>query len=240
MRDLSERRVVVTGAAGGIGSALATRLQRAGAHLVLTSRSEERLDKVVSGLGGESPRLWARAADVTDEKQVRELFAEIGERFGSVDALVNVAGMSIPGNIAEASFADYQTVWNANVTSAFLCCKHVVPLVERASGASIVNISSVAGTRPNATAPLYCTAKAALDMFSRAFALQVKELGIRVTTLSPGGTDTPFWGDRPVDRSKLMSADDVVDAVMFVLGTRQQVRIGSIEFEPFIRETAGG
>ncbi|WP_129669407.1 SDR family oxidoreductase [Phytoactinopolyspora endophytica] len=238
MADLSGRRVVVTGAAGGIGSALAARLHHAGASLALTSRSADRLGRVVAGLGGESRRLWASAADVTEEEQVRGFFAAIDERFGAVDALVNVAGMSIPGRIAETSVDDYQAIWNANVTSAFLCCKHVLPLVDGMAGASIINISSVAGLRPNPTAPLYCTAKAALDMFSRAFALQVEELGVRVTTLSPGGTDTPFWGERPVDRSKFMSADDVVDAVMFVLGTRPQVRISSIEFEPFTRATA--
>jgi 3-oxoacyl-[acyl-carrier protein] reductase len=235
MTELEDRHIVVTGAAGGIGSALAARLSAAGARLALTSRSAEKLAKVVAELGGKGDRLWAMPADLSDEADVRSLFGGIQEAWGRVDALVNVAGLSIPGDVAETTVEDYQRLWNANVTSAFLCCKHVVPLVDHTAGASIINISSVAGRRPNPTAPLYCTAKAALDMFSQAFALQVKERGIRVTTLNPGGTDTPFWGERPVDRSALMSADDVVNAVLFVLRSRPGVRISTIEFEPFNR-----
>lgn len=235
MSDVAGKRIVVTGAAGGIGSALAARLHKAGARLALTSRSAEGLATVVDRLGGEGLTLWARPADGTDEAQVEEVLAGAGEFLGTVDALVNVAGMSVPGKITETSVEQYREIWNANVTTAFLFCKHVVPLVDGTAGASIVNLSSVAALRPNSVAPLYCTAKAALDMFGQAFALQVAELGIRVTTLNPGGTDTPFWGDRPVDRSTLMSPDDVVDVVMFVLDSRPGVHVKSIEFAPFTR-----
>lgn len=235
MVDLADKRIVVTGAAGGIGSALAARLHATGARVALTSRSAEGLAKVAAGLGGQDDRVWAQSADLTDEDQTAAVFAGVRESYGNVDALVNVAGMSIPGKITETTFEQYQTVWHANVTSAFLCCKHVVPLVDSAVGASIVNISSVAALQPNPTAPLYCTAKAALDMFTQAYALQVAELGIRVTTLNPGGTDTEFWGDRPVDRAKLMSAGDVVDAIVYVLTRPPHVVINDMSFRPYHR-----
>lgn len=235
MADLTDRVIVVTGAAGGIGSALARRLHDAGARLVLTSRDAERLAAVAAGLGADDDRVWSWPADLADEAQAARLFEAAGRRTGHVDALVNVAGRSIPGDVADASMGDYLAVWHANVTSAFLSCKHVLPLLKPHSGAQVISIGSLAGRRPNPVAPLYCTAKAALDMFGRAFGLQVRERGIRVTTLAPGGVDTPFWGDRAVDRSALLTADDVVDAVEFVLGTPPRVHISSIELEASAR-----
>ncbi|CAM3539995.1 SDR family oxidoreductase [Occultella aeris] len=233
MTNLDKVRVVVTGAAGGIGSALARRLHAAGARLALTSRDPERLDGLVRELGGPGDGLWAQSADLADEPSVESFFEGAREHLGSLDALVNVAGLSRPGQIVETSLADFEQIWHANVTSAFLASKHAVPLIDPDAGGAVINVSSVAGLRPNATAPLYCTAKAALDMFTRAFALQVKQRRIRVTALNPGGTDTPFWGDRPVDRSKLMSAEDVVDVIMFVLNAPSTVQISAVEFEPF-------
>ncbi|PZF85599.1 SDR family oxidoreductase [Jiangella anatolica] len=237
MADLTDRVVVVTGAAGGIGSALARRLHVAGARLVLTSRDAGRLAALTDELAGDGDgdRVTAVPADLADAAQVARLYEEVGRRTGHVDALVNLAGRSIPGEVADTDVEDYLAVWHSNVTSAFLSSKHVLPLMKPQSGAQVVNVSSLAGRRPNATAPLYCTAKAALDMFTRAFGLQVRERGIRVTTLAPGGVDTPFWGDRPVDRSALMTADDVVDAVEFVLRTPARVQISSIELEAFGR-----
>ncbi|WP_159621413.1 SDR family oxidoreductase [Ruania rhizosphaerae] len=229
--DMNERVVVVTGAGGGIGAALATRLAGQGAQLALTSRSQEKLDAAAALL--DQDRVLARAADLTDEDQVRDLFSAVGERFGRVDALVNVAGLSIPGPVAETSLEDYQAVWNANVTTAFLCSKHAVGLLTAGEAPQIVNVSSVAGLNPNPVAPLYCTAKAALEMFTRAFAMQAKEQRIRVSAISPGGADTGFWGDRPIDRSKLLSAEEVTDALMFVLSAGPGVQVGSIELAPF-------
>jgi NAD(P)-dependent dehydrogenase (short-subunit alcohol dehydrogenase family) len=206
-------------------------LHAAGATLALTSRSSERLEALREelGLGPEA----AQAADLTDEGAVAGFFAGTRERLGSITALVNVAGASIPGAVADTSVEDYETVWHANVTSTFLCSKHALDLFEGAIGAQVVNVSSVAGLRPNPTAPMYCTAKAAVEMFTRSFAMQVKERGIRVTAVSPGGTDSPFWGDRVVDRSTLMSTDDVVDALMFVLSRPSTVQVSSLVLEPF-------
>lgn len=230
---LSDARIVVTGAAGGIGSALARRLHDAGATLALTSRSAARLDALVAGLGED--RVWAQPADLAVEEDVARFYGGVAENLGSLTAVVNLAGGSVTGTIAETSVADYEQIWHANVTSAFLSSKHAVGLLSEESHPQVVNVGSVAGMRPNPVAPLYCTAKAALEMFTYSFALQVKEKGVRVTALSPGGTDTAFWGDRPVDRSTLMSPETVVDAIVFALSVPTSVQVTSLVIEPFRR-----
>ena len=92
----------------------------------------------------------------------------------------------------------------------------------------------MAAKRANPNAPLYCTAKAALSMFSDGMAMQVKENNIRVTTLSPGGTDTGFWGDRKVNRAKFLKADDVADVMLFVMKSNNYIVFHDIAFESFL------
>ena len=100
-----------------------------------------------------------------------------------------------------------------------------------ADPAIIVNIGSMAARNANGNAPLYCTAKAAVNMLSKALLLQVGSKKIRVTTVNPGGADTAFWGERKVDRTKLMNAEDVCDVIMFVLTSNPNIQIHEISFE---------
>lgn len=230
---ITDGRIVVTGAAGGIGSALARRLHASGARLALTSLSGDKLAALAAELGEE--RVFAQAADLSSEEDVARFYEAVSANLGSPTAVVNLAGGSVPGQIAETSVEDYEWMWHANVTSAFLSSKHALTVFEESDDPQVINVSSVAGLRPNAVAPLYCTAKAALEMFTRSFALQVKDKGVRVTALSPGGADTAFWGDRPVDRSTLMSAETVVDAIVYALSVPASVQVTSLVIEPFRR-----
>jgi len=93
----------------------------------------------------------------------------------------------------------------------------------------------MAARNANGNAPLYCTAKAAVNMLSRGLLLQVGSKNIRVTTVNPGGADTPFWGTRAVDKTKLMQAEDVVDIILFVLKSNPKVQIHDIYFESAAR-----
>lgn len=234
-KSLAGQRIVVTGATGGIGSALCAELADAGAVLAMTSTSSSKLAELASTVGG-----FYQAADITDERAVSAFFTAAGAELSGVDALVNLAGVSAPGPVADMSIEQYERIIGSNVTGTFLSCKHFIPLADSNSGAIIVNVGSMAGHRANATAPLYCTAKAAVNMFSEALALQLKGSNIRVTSVNPGGVDTPFWGTRQVDRARMLSAADVVDVIVFVLSRPSHVDIKDIAFESagITRETA--
>ena len=96
-----------------------------------------------------------------------------------------------------------------------------------------LTIGSMAAKRANGNAPLYCTAKAAVNMLSAGMAIQFKERNVRVTTLNPGGADTPFWGDRPIKRENLLKATDVAEVMEFVLTRESRVAFSEINFESF-------
>ena len=162
-----------------------------------------------------------------------EFFAESYEKFGEYAAMANLAGLSIPCKIPAADVDVYNTIMDVNVKGSFLVGKHFA--AHAADPAIIVNIGSMAARNANGNAPLYCTAKAAVNMLSQGMLIQMGPQNIRVTTINPGGADTPFWGTRTVDKSKLMQAEDVVDIIFFVLTSNPSVQIHDIYFESSAR-----
>lgn len=229
---LENKVVAVTGATGGMGRVLCKALAEKGAKLAVTARHEEALNDLKNELmNAYGTDAEACAADLSDENAVIAFMEMAARKYGKLDALVNLAGVSIPGQIIETDCAEYSQMLDINVKSAFLTSKHFAP--HAAPKARIVNVGSMAARRTNGNAPLYCMAKSALNTLSEGLAIQLAKRDIRVTTLNPGGADTPFWGDRPVKREKLLQAQDVVDVILFVLEADPRIAIHSIDFESF-------
>lgn len=232
--DFKGKNVVVTGASGGMGMLLCDRLAQSGANLALCSNDGERLNSQKAELSSKyGVGLISKVVDITDENQVRAFIAEAGDRFGKLDFLINLAGLSIPNSYEETEVGVYEKVMDVNVRGSFLTSKHFAPRAN--APAMIVNIGSMAARNTNANAPIYCMAKAAVNKLSEGLLLQLGKKGIRVTTVNPGGADTPFWGTRTVDKSKLMTAADVVEVIWFVINMNENVQIHAIDFESFRR-----
>ncbi|WP_135552883.1 SDR family NAD(P)-dependent oxidoreductase [Paenibacillus cymbidii] len=225
--------VAIVGAGGGIGQATARALAAQGARLALGSGQEPVLRQLTEELTADGATAAYRTVDVTKEQDVRSFFAWAGETFGSLDVLVNAAGLSIPAQLAEMSVEAYDRTFDVNVKGSFLCAKHYIPHADRERGGLIVFTGSMAAKRANAGAPLYCTAKAAVNMLSQGLALQLIERNIRVTTVNPGATDTGFWGERQVPREKFMTADDVADVIAFIAAMSPRIVVHEINFESF-------
>lgn len=227
---LKDKVIMITGATGGMGQVLCEELAKQGAKLVLSSRNEEALKAQCENLKENyQAAVMGCALDVTSEEQVKDFVEKAGGMFGKADALINLAGLSIPGKIAETEENVYDLMMDVNVKGVYLMSKYFSQYA--AEDARIINIGSMAARRTNANAPLYCMAKSALNVLSQGLSLQLAEKGIHVTTLNPGGADTPFWGDRPVKREKLLQAQDVVDVILFVLSSNPRVVFHSIDFE---------
>ena len=190
---LDGKRAIITGAAGGIGSATARAFIREGARVVLVDRDQGRADELAAEmsaeLGGDSVGV---GADVATEDGCRLVVDRALARFGGVDVLFNNAGIIRRADVVDISVQDWDRVFAVNVRAVFLMCKLVVPVMAAAGGGSIINTGSGWGLTGGANAIAYCASKGAVVNMTRALAIDHGRQGIRVNSVNPGDTDTPM------------------------------------------------
>ena len=179
----SIRTALVTGAARGIGLAIATRLAGDGLRVALLDRDGERLEAAARSVGGGARAL---VGDVTQTKDVDGAIARVEREWGRLDVLVNNAGItgrSFP--IWELSDEDWQRVIDVDLTSVFLCCRAAVKVMLREGSGRIINIASIAGKEGNPTLVPYSSAKAGVIGLTKALAKEVATRGILVNAVAP-------------------------------------------------------
>jgi NAD(P)-dependent dehydrogenase (short-subunit alcohol dehydrogenase family) len=189
MTASSHKVALVTGAARGIGLAVAKRFLADGWRVVLLDILGDLLEKSVAGLDKPDATL-ALTCDVSDANAVASAFAEIERRFGRLDALINNAGVAVFTPLMETSDADWNRVLAVNLTGPFLCTKAAVPLMRQHGGGAIINITSISGLRASTLRSAYGTSKAGLAHLTKQLAVELAELGIRVNGVAPGPVDT--------------------------------------------------
>jgi 2-dehydro-3-deoxy-L-rhamnonate dehydrogenase (NAD+) len=191
--ELPGRVAIVTGAARGIGFAIAERLSRAGAHLVIADVVEVGAAAAVERLHEAGGKAVAAVADVTSPEEVAAMVERALDAFGKLDILVNNAG--ITGRDAplwETTDDDWEKVIGLNLTATFYCCRAVVPhMRERRSGA-IVNVASISGKEGNPNMIPYSVSKAGVICLTKALAKEVIQDGVRVNAVAPGVIETPL------------------------------------------------
>lgn len=180
---LSGKRAVVTGATSGIGRACAERFVADGAKVVVTGRRAERLDALATA---HPSAVKAVVADHTSASDNARVASEAAAWLGGVDVLVNAAGIIAFDGALEPKPETFRAAMSTNVDAVYDLTCRLVPELARGQGASVVNVSSVAGLRPYAGLLAYCTSKAALDMMTRVLALELAPRGVRVNAVSPG------------------------------------------------------
>ncbi len=236
MTSFSHKTAVITGASSGIGLATARALAADGCHVALLARDSARLDRAETSIRTDSPpaRLLSVPCDVADEAAVAAAFARIEAELGPVDFLVNNAGTGFGTDLAKASLDDWRRIMEVNTTGVFLCTRAVLPGMKARRAGHIVNVSSIVGKVSNPTAPVYCASKHALNGLTEGLFQQVKGDGIKVSLVSPSGTDTAYWDGRTIDRSKLLKDTDVAAAIVFILGQPPHVLIKDIDLTAFV------
>ena len=230
MKNHKDSVVVITGASSGIGLESAKLFAQAGAKVALLARSPEKLaaaEEAVRELGAE---VLALPTDVTDEAAVQAAFAQIHEKFGGVDVLLNNAGTGFATDLATASLDDFRRIFETNVTGVFLCTRAVLPGMKERKAGHIINVSSIVGKVANPNAPLYCASKHALNGYNSGLQQQVAADKIRVSLVSPSSVDTAYWDGRPVDRSKFLKPEEVANVIFFVASQPEGVLIKDVDF----------
>jgi NADP-dependent 3-hydroxy acid dehydrogenase YdfG len=236
--SLTGKSVLITGGGSGIGLAAAKLFLGAGASVAIAGRGQDRLDAAAQVLGG-GARLMSHAADVSDPQQAKKLVEAVEERFGKIDILVNNAG----ANIKERTFRELTPeVWDRmvriNLDGAFYCTHAAFPgMLVRRDGL-IINVNSIAGKRATPLGGIaYAAAKFGMTALGIGLGAEEKDSGIRVCNIYPGEVDTPILEHRPTPvtdehRRRILKADDVARAILFVAGQPPHVSIPELIIKP--------
>jgi len=190
MRGLADRVAVITGAGSGIGLATAMRLASEGARIVAVDVDEAAGKSVADETGG----LFVRA-DVSAEDDVRRIYATAHEAYGGIDIAFNNAGISPPDDdsILTTGLDAWDRVQQVNLTSVYLCCKHVIGHMRRQGRGSVINTASFVAVMGSATSQIsYTASKGGVLALSRELGVQFAREGIRVNALCPGPVNTPL------------------------------------------------
>ena len=234
--------IVVTGAASGIGQAIAVRASHDGHRVVIVDIRDQ--TDTASRIKAKDTTPTVITCDLRDEAAVQGMFSRIEQSHGGVDILINCAGTmgKWPLTLPETTALGFDDVFNVNVKGTYLCCREAVASMRSRGQGSIVNIGSELAFKAAPGATLYCAAKAAVVQFSRALAVEEAANGIRVNVVCPGPVDTnllnPTVGPVPADIAaqsyaqtalkRLGRPEEIAEVVWFVASDKASYMTGAV------------
>ena len=239
--DLSGKVAVVTGGAGGIGSAQALGLADSGADVVVTSRQIEHLEQVAKQIRAKGRKALAVTVDVVQEKSVADMVKRVLEEFPHIDILVNAAGLAIRKPADSFPIDEWQKVMDINARGTFLCCQAVGRVMIKQRSGKIINLSSVRGRYGlPADYAAYCASKGAVDTLTRTLACEWAKYNVLVNAVAPTIVETELT--RPAlanpDYAKMMKSriplgrwampEDIVGATIFFASKASDFITGQI------------
>lgn len=225
-KKLSGKTAIITGSSYGIGKGIALLFAREGANIVINySKSLEKAQQVVSEIIGLGSKAITVKTDVSQSSEVKKMVETCINTFGSIEILVNNAGILPFGPIEEITDEILDRVFRINFYGTFYCCREVVPHMKQKKYGKIVNISSIAGQRgDNTTAACYGSSKGAMSVLTKSLARQLGPFGINVNAVAPHAVITPMMDYWKKDKRVLMK--DMIPVRR--LGTPHDVAVASL------------
>lgn len=238
---LKDKVIVITGAGGGIGRAIAEALAREGVKLALCGGNNiEKLNQTAELVKLYQTEVFTLPGDLTDEEFLFGCLDQVNEHFGSVDVLINNAGIALNAPFEKTTLEQLDEIFRINVRVPFILCQKALPFLRKSAHAAIVNISSAVGHKGYPDQSAYSATKHALLGFSKALANEVYKENIRVHAVSPGGVYTDLIKKVRPDLSAegMIMPEEVAEAIVFLLNYRGNAVIDEINIhrsgkEPF-------
>ena len=229
---LAGKVALITGGSRGIGRAIAIKLASIGSAVAICGRDETKLAATEREILALGVRAIALRADVTQPKDVTKLAEKVESTLAPISILVNNAGIGLFGPVHEKTEAEWDQLMNTNVKSVFLVSRTVIPGMIVRAGGDIINISSLAGKSVFAGGGAYCASKWAVQGLSGCMAEELREHGIRVSTICPGSVATQFAGRGPKDSTKVLKPEDVAHAVAMIAMQGPQSFVSEVHVRP--------
>lgn len=238
-RNLQDQAVLVTGGASGLGAALCETLARRGARVMLADVHEAQAHAMARKLAGDTERVRPLACDVSDPAQAEHAVAQTIAAFGSIDVLINNAGVDITCSLTDLDNAQWDRILRTNLHGPFLLSRAAARHMMGKGRGQIINITSTAAKRAWPNAAAYHASKTGLLGLSHALHAELRPAGIKVTAIVAGGMATPFITQRfpEIDRTTLQNPADVALAICDVLALPEHTVVAEMIVLP-MRETS--
>ena len=231
---MNQRVIWITGASTGIGKEIASEFSKAGHIVVVSARRKSRLVRIVSEIKYADREASAFVCNVMSERSIQITSKRIREKYGSIDLLINNAGVTVFKSFMETKTFDYDNVIDTNLRGAFLCIKSVLPQMIKNKKGHIINILSVAANTSFENSSVYAASKAGLLAMSNGLREEVRRYNIKVSNIMPGAVETPMWDSKSRQRYKnrMMSAADIAKIVLQIYQQPRKVLIEDVIVRP--------
>jgi 3-oxoacyl-[acyl-carrier protein] reductase len=239
---LSEKTALITGAGRGIGRGIALAFAEQGCAIAAVARTADEVNATVDAVKRAGSRALALVGDVSNAQDVRGMVDETLKSFGRIDILVNNAGFACFKPFTELSLEEWQRTLNVNLTATFLMIKAVLPSMIARKGGRIINISSVAGLKPLVDQSAYCASKHGVNGLSKVLAMELRQYGIGVHAVCPGGVDTRLAQEAMPERDKSdwMTPEDIAHACLYLASLSPRATTDEIVVRRFNSAPIGG
>ncbi len=220
--DLKNKNVIVTGGTRGIGRAIVEDLIREKANVIIIARTNSDLKKTKQDLQDKG-NIFGIKCDVTSQLEIKKMVSQIKKKFRKIDVLINNVGTAYIGPADKMSLANWNHVINTNLTSVFLSCKEIIPIMKKQRNGCIINIASNSAKNGAANFSAYCASKFGELGFSQSLFHELRPYKIRFISVCPGGVDTELWKNVKNDPkikpnpSNALKSDSVADVIKFIL-----------------------
>ena len=243
MAKLDGKVAVVTGASSGIGEAAAEALAAEGAAVVVAARREDRLTDLVERIRDNGGRVLAAVCDVTDESQAHGLIRKAQEEFGSVDVLVNNAGVMLLSAVGKGLSDEWRQMFDVNVLGLLYATDAAIGVMREQQSGHLVNISSVAGRKVTRdSSGVYAGTKHAVGAISEGLRQELLEDNIRVTVVEPGAVETELPSHITDEDARqhlsgllsleLLQSEDIAEAIVYAVTQPERVSVNEILIRP--------
>lgn len=244
MIDIDKKTAVITGAAGGIGQAIARQFVANGYRVIAGDADESGLARLSAELNRDGKNVWEKPGDLRKKAYCEELVDYSIQITGRLDVLVNNAGIITRGNVLETTDEDWARTFDINVTSIFHTCRRAIAHMKERGGGAIVNIASCWGLYPGPGHAAYCASKAAVAAFSKCLGRDHAGDGIRVNAVCPNEVNTPMLRsgfvrrglnpdtaieelNKTVPLGRIAEPEDIADVVYFLCSDAARYVVGS-------------
>ncbi|MDT0644348.1 SDR family oxidoreductase [Zunongwangia sp. F363] len=246
--EMKGKTVIITGASSGIGEATALRLSHAGANVVLSARRKERLNSLKQKIEDNGGTALVVPADVTKKEDFKEVANKAKEEFGSIDAIINNAGLMPLSYVKNLHTDEWDTMVDVNIKGVFNGVAAVLPTMMEQKSGHIINISSSAGRKNYPGGAVYCATKSAVKMFTEGLRMELApKFGIKATSIEPGAVETELTDtitDEEIKEgfvSQLehltpLQAEDIAESIYYSLSQPHRANINDVYIMPTEQE----